>query len=676
MITATRLDAFRQEIERAGLTPPATILADGELHRFASNGDRADDAGWYIYFPDEIPAGVFGCWRNNIKKTWSGKADSTLTAAERERHRTRFDEARRQREQDERLRHAEAAQKAQAIWDQAAPATDQYSYLQKKGIGPHGLRVVRVDNRDLLIVPVTIDGTMTSLQFIFSDGAKRFLRNGATKGGSYTIGDLTKATTLLICEGFATGASLYEATGYPTVMTFSAGNLTPVAKQLRQLCPAVTLVVCGDNDLSGTGQREARQAAEAVSGRLVFPETVGMDFNDIHVQHGLDAVKKAIEAARTREEERPTMTTATADTPGNSFLAYRPGGLPETSFRPVRASDLLAEVQEPTTWLLEDYLPMGSLALLAGKPKEGKTTLVYELAVRVAQGLPFLGRTTRQGSVLILAVEEHRRDVMSRLQNLGAEGLDDLYIHVGALSPTPTFFAHLSTFIHDHAIRLVLVDTLAAFWHVQNENDASEMTKAVKPLLHLARESDACMLLIHHARKSEGSHGDEIRGSGALFGLVDIAIVMKRHSVETQRLLQAQSRYPETPSELVVDLREHGYESLGDPAKVGKADKLRRLREALTEQPEEITTLAKHAGVSRRDATRLLSLLLENGETIREGKGKRNDPHRFRRFVSGNPPISKDASKQETLDSFLATPGASVPPARNETRDDEVIDEA
>ena len=158
-------------------------------------------------------------------------------------------------------------------------------------------------------MPVTIDGTMTSLQFIFSDGAKRFLRNGATKGGSYTIGDLTKATTLLICEGFATGASLYEATGLSSVVAFSASNLTPVAEQLRQQCPAVALVVCGDNDLRGTGQREARQAAEAVSGRVVLPETVGMDFNDIHVQHGLAAVKKAIEEARTREEERPTMTT-------------------------------------------------------------------------------------------------------------------------------------------------------------------------------------------------------------------------------------------------------------------------------------------------------------------------------------------------------------------------------
>jgi hypothetical protein len=55
------------------------------------------------------------------------------------------------------------------------------------------------------------------------------------------------------------------------------------------------------------------------------------------------------------------------------------------------------------------------------------------------------------------------------------------------------------------------------------------MTKAVKPLLQLARDSGACVLLIHHARKSEGQYGDEIRGSGALFALVDVAIVMKRH---------------------------------------------------------------------------------------------------------------------------------------------------
>jgi RecA-family ATPase len=93
---------------------------------------------------------------------------------------------------------------------------------------------------------------------------------------------------------------------------------------------------------------------------------------------------------------------------------------------------------------------------------------------------------------------------------------------------TPTVLASILSFLKEHDVKLVLADTLAAFWRIENENDAAEMTKVVKPLLQLARESGACVLLNYHARKSEGSYGDEIRGSGALFALVDVAILMKR----------------------------------------------------------------------------------------------------------------------------------------------------
>jgi hypothetical protein len=338
-----------------------------------------------------------------------------------------------------------------------------------------------------------------------------------------------------------------------------------------------------------------------------------------------------------------------AQVPQNELLAYRAGGLPETNFAPIRASDLLAEVAEPPAWILDEYLAVGSLNLIAGKPKEGKTTIIYEMAVKIAQGLPFLGRTTRKTGVLILAVEEHRRDVKLRLQNLGAEGLNNLYLYIGALSPSPILFAALNAFITERGIGLVIVDTLASFWDVENENDASKMTTEVKPLLRLARDSGACILLIHHARKSEGSHGDEIRGSGALFGLMDVALVMKRHTVETQRLLQAKSRYPETPSELVLELRESGYVALGDPATVGKADKLRRLREVLSETWEKVGELGNKAGLSRRDADRFLRLLCQQNEASREGAGKKSNPIRFRKFVPGREPgliASNELSEQ------------------------------
>ena len=122
---------------------------------------------------------------------------------------------------------------------------------------------------------------------------------------------------------------------------------------------------------------------------------------------------------------------------------------------------------------------------------------------------------------------------------------------------------------------------------VGSENDAGAMTKAVKPLLDLARESDACVLLIHHSRKSDGAYGDEIRGSTALFGLADVAVVMKRHEVENQRKLCAMSRYPETPTELVVELREDKYVSLGDPKDLDKKARYQKMKEALSDSPEE-----------------------------------------------------------------------------------------
>ena len=381
------------------------------------------------------------------------------------------------------------------------------------------------------------------------------------------------------------------------------------------------------------------------------------------------AVLSAIEAG----EDAGRLSELVKEIAGaDSISAYRPGPLHESNFKPMQASELLAEVTVPTEWILEDYLATGSLALIAGKPKEGKTTLIYELAVRVAQGQTFLGRTTRQGGVLILAVEEHQRDVKLRLQNLGAEGLDGLYVHVGALSPTPTFFAELLIFIRDHGILLVVIDTLAAFWSVENENDASEMTRAVKPVLQLARESDACVLLIHHARKSEGSHGDEIRGSGALFGLVDVALVMKRGSVETQRLLQAQSRYPETPSELVLDLRESGYVALGDPASVGKAAKKQQLIQVLPEEWEKAENITKRAGLTRRAGYRLLDMLVVEGIVLREGQGKKSDPYRFKKNSICAPPLFLGVTRNTNImDSIRAAPG---PPAQTELEDMEAVD--
>lgn len=323
--------------------------------------------------------------------------------------------------------------------------------------------------------------------------------------------------------------------------------------------------------------------------------------------------------------------------PQNSIHAYKTDPPHESHFQPVAADVLLSEPPEEVEWVLDEFLPAGGLVLLAGKPKEGKTTLSYELAVKVARGEVFLGRQTRKGGVLILAVEEHGRDVRMRLRNLGAFGVGGLFVHVGPLQPTATTLDNIAAFSKERGVKLILVDTLSAFWRIENENDAAEMTKVVKPLLQLARDSGACVLLIHHARKSEGHYGDEIRGSGALFAAVDVALILKRHEVQTQRLLQSQSRYPETPSELVLELRETGYQALGDPASVGKVARLSKLVTSLSDQWEEADTISKRAALSLREGHRLLNLLVSEGKALREGKGRKGSPYRFKNAIHATP---------------------------------------
>ena len=291
---------FRSAIQSAGLVPPDVIEADGKWHRFPSNGKRGDKAGWYVLYDDGVPAGIFGDWRTGSRNWWRADRDRQLTQAEEAAHQARVETMRRQRKIEEIKLWAEAGIRAKAIWEAAIPAPETHPYLKMKGVRSHGLRL-HSDN--CLIIPVMLDGSLSSLQFIDVNGGKQFLQGGAVKGGCFTIGAVSEADTFLLCEGFATGASLHEATGRPVVVAFNAGNLETVARGLRAQYPTVTLIVYADDDAATKGNpgvTKATEAAHAVAGRLAIPDFGAnrpegvSDFNDLAKLRGLDAVKEAI----------------------------------------------------------------------------------------------------------------------------------------------------------------------------------------------------------------------------------------------------------------------------------------------------------------------------------------------------------------------------------------------
>ena len=95
------IEQFRAAIHKAGLRAPAVIEPDGKLHRFASNGKRSDDAGWYVFHDDGIPAGAFGDWRDGLSETWRADIGRRLSPQEEAAHRARVEAMRREREVEE-----------------------------------------------------------------------------------------------------------------------------------------------------------------------------------------------------------------------------------------------------------------------------------------------------------------------------------------------------------------------------------------------------------------------------------------------------------------------------------------------------------------------------------------------------------------------------------------------
>lgn len=306
------------------------------------------------------------------------------TPGEQEQRRKERAAADAQAEDEKRQQQAEAAAKAGQQWRAAKPASVDYWYLTKKGIAPHVARELG----GALLLPMYSAGALVNLQKITELEGKRFLPGGRTKGAYCPFGKPDKA--LIVCEGYATGASLHEVTGHAVAVAFSAGNLKTVAEAMRAKFPGLDILVAGDNDASGTGQKTAQAAAEAVGGRWVVPCFDGVqpseaipeptDYNDLTQLAGADAVRVQVESILAVPLEQA------APPPGPRVELLCGGDL----------------TPEPIRWLWDGWLARGKLHVLAGAPGQGKSTIAMALAASVTVGGRWPdGTRAAQGNVLV-----------------------------------------------------------------------------------------------------------------------------------------------------------------------------------------------------------------------------------------------------------------------------------
>ena len=468
-------------IRASGINPPSYIKQDGSITRFATTGK--EKSGWVSLFIDGKGA-CYGDWKTGEQHVWFADGfRSTENDYEREQA---IEKAKEERD----FAYSNAAFNAQELYAKL-PHALEHDYLTRKNVkSDAGLRLY--DGK--LVVPVYgIGGELQSLQFIATDGTKRFYTGGKMQGGYFTIGK--PDDMVLIAEGYATAMTLHEATGKCVVVAFNAGNLKPVCDMVRSQY-AGRVIICADNDASGVGIEKANKCGVEV----LHPPIVGEDFNDMAGRAGMAAV---------------------AD-----FVV----GTKQSLF--VSVHDLMAGITR-ADWVIKNLLEKGSNTLLFGESGACKSLIAMDWAFCVGNGIPWHGHKTKKGTVVVIAGEGHRGLAM-RMQALKQKynmKPDNIYfstksvnlLDVDAVMRVTSILDGLSL---EQPPCAIFIDTMHRNMH-GDENSSEDMALFLANMELLAKKYNAAIVPVHHS-----GHGDKgrARGSSAIKAGMDAEFCMTKKS--------------------------------------------------------------------------------------------------------------------------------------------------
>ena len=512
------VQAFLEAMRAFGLDP-GDIEPSGALVRF--DVDRhGDKAGWYIFFAGEIAAGAFGNWKTDVKENWCSKERRELSDDESAKYQEMVAEAKRQREHEKAELQEAARIKANHIWNDAEPASQSHSYLIRKNITAHGLKQSRGD----LVVPVTDEtGTIQNLQFIKPNGEKRFMFGGMVEGCFFTI---PGSDQFYLCEGFATGATIHNATGGTVLCAFNNGNLPNVGAIVRKNCPVNSITVCADNDrftAGNPGLKYARQTAKAISGQVVMPDFSGSpngndpeakltDFNDLAAIAGIETVANQIKAPGAKSK------------------------LPPLTAEGSRVSGRLRSRPKPLHFIFkyndQGLIPKGVVGVLTATGGTGKTFWLLSLAMAGASGDNFGPINAPEAvNTLVIVGEDTQDELDRRLWDIGKGQFPDrlfaasVYGEIGPLmrleGSTPVLadsYYWLEETIKNHpGLELLIIDPKSRFYGL-DENNSEHATQWIQALEGLSKRHGLTILFSHHTSKENSAKISQnmSRGSSAI----------------------------------------------------------------------------------------------------------------------------------------------------------------
>ncbi len=491
-------EIFEDCFRLSGYDIPLSIQHDENVHRFGKK-----KRCWYIA---GLTWGVIGDWSGNLPKVlWFKKDRQLLNPEQWKEIQSKIVAAKKEREERRLKSQKEIAE--QAVKDlesfREVQSKDCHTYLQIKHVNPYGVRI----NQSYLVIPLQdIYGKIWSYQRIAEkrdkNGRDKWFKTGGRKQGCFhIIGTIeaNKTKPIIFSEGYATAASIHEATGYPVIICFDAGNIDPVVKVFRDQYLYHSFLIAGDND-QWKGKNTGKEAAQSVASRygckMVLPQfketkTHPKDFNDLHVLEGLEEVKKQIEDALNRRRLRCN-----------------------------NALDFLTIPLRPREMILGPIIPEQGLAMIFAKPGIGKTFLSLSIACAVVSGKEMFDGRWKAPSprkVLFLDGEMSQVSLQERIRSIsrgyGCKERDLKKLHIITPDQQEHSMPDLSTqegqsYIEEHleGVELLILDNLSSLCRSYKENDSDSWVLILEWLLSL-RCRGISVLIIHHANKNGKQRG-------------------------------------------------------------------------------------------------------------------------------------------------------------------------
>ena len=313
------MEEFKDALITLGaILPDGHPIMDGNPHRIPADGDKkGDKAIFYVGHLDNVPAGFIKNNRSGEELKWCSKG-YVLSENQKKQYKVAMLQKKQQREQELSDKHLATSLKLEQKLSQMNEVKDTTPYLDSKGVTCHE-GIYSINDSTTCIPAIDINGKIWTMQYILEDGTKRFAKDSKKEGSFHALGGLDKldkAPVIVIAEGYATAASIKEASNLPAVVcAFDAGNLISVASSIRDKYPDTPILIAGDDDKHqeitkgiNPGKEKAEIAAKAVNGSFILPVFAPneqsyspkkySDFNDLAQKSslGIEGVKRQLNA--------------------------------------------------------------------------------------------------------------------------------------------------------------------------------------------------------------------------------------------------------------------------------------------------------------------------------------------------------------------------------------------